>query len=111
MDLVRSASKEKVFRVALLSLRNLLSLGDAGTGSLEYTVVEQGLPKAVGHRRMQVSRRRGKPPSSEYAWRGAVPQSRCSSLHFIQEIFQRAHVFQICHDRFAWNSTMWDLSS
>jgi V-type H+-transporting ATPase subunit H len=46
-DVVRLAQKEKLVRVALLALRNLLA---AGTPSLEFAVVEKGLPRAVSTR-------------------------------------------------------------
>lgn len=51
VDMVRLAHKEKLVRVALLALRNLLSVGSQ---SLEYAVVEKGLPKAVENRQLQV---------------------------------------------------------
>lgn len=50
VDMVRLAQKEKLVRVALLALRNLLSVGPE---SLEYAVVEKGLPRAVENRLLQ----------------------------------------------------------
>lgn len=62
VDMVRSAAKEKLVRIALLALQNLLSVGPA---SLEYAVVEKGLPKAVSNRLLQV--RAGLQHGSVYA--------------------------------------------
>eukprot|EP00887_Chlorella_sp_A99_P006497 scaffold3.g6497.t1 len=50
VDIVRLAAKEKLVRVALLALRNLLSVGPE---SLEFAVVEKGLPKAIENRLLQ----------------------------------------------------------
>lgn len=43
--------KEKLVRVALMALKNLITVGPM---SLEYAVVEKGLPKAVSNRSLQV---------------------------------------------------------
>lgn len=43
-------------RVALMALKNLVS---AGPMSLEYAVVEKGLPKALANRALQAGRGRG----------------------------------------------------
>ncbi|GAB4821778.1 hypothetical protein N2152v2_008824 [Parachlorella kessleri] len=50
VDMVRSAAKEKLVRIALLALQNLLTVGPT---SLEYAVVDKGLPKAVANRLLQ----------------------------------------------------------
>lgn len=50
VDMVRLAQKEKLVRVALMALKNLVS---AGPMSLEYAVVEKGLPKALANRALQ----------------------------------------------------------
>ncbi|PSC76439.1 V-type proton ATPase subunit H-like [Micractinium conductrix] len=50
VDVVRLAQKEKLVRVALMALKNLISVGPM---SLEYAVVEKGLPKAVSNRALQ----------------------------------------------------------
>ena len=51
MQVARTAQKEKVFRVAILSLRNLLNHEELGLAS---DMVEAGLPKIVVTRQMQV---------------------------------------------------------
>jgi hypothetical protein len=51
VDVVKTAQKEKVVRVALLSLRNLLGSGDAIMAS---DMVDAGLAKAVASKAMQV---------------------------------------------------------
>ena len=48
--MARTAQKEKVFRVAILSLRNLLNFEELG---LAADMVEAGLPKIVATRQMQ----------------------------------------------------------
>ncbi len=58
VELVRSATKEKVVRVSLLTLRNLLT-SDGSAMPLEFAVVEKGLPKAVNNRLLQVGARVG----------------------------------------------------
>lgn len=58
MELVRSAAKEKVVRVSLLTLRNLL-MSEGSAMPLEFAVVEKGLPKAVNNRLLQVRARVG----------------------------------------------------
>ncbi|EFN53238.1 hypothetical protein CHLNCDRAFT_32265 [Chlorella variabilis] len=50
VDIVRQAQKEKLVRVALMALKNLISVGPT---SLEYAVVEKGLPKALSNRALQ----------------------------------------------------------
>lgn len=50
VDIVRLAQKEKLVRVALMALKNLISVGPM---SLEYAVVEKGLPKALSNRALQ----------------------------------------------------------
>ena len=50
------AQKEKLVRVALMALKNLISVGPT---SLEYAVVEKGLPKALSNRALQVGGCRG----------------------------------------------------
>lgn len=50
VDMVRLAQKEKLVRVALMALKNLIAVGPM---SLEYAVVEKGLPKAVANRALQ----------------------------------------------------------
>lgn len=49
--MVKTAQKEKVVRVGLLALRNLLADGDAIMAS---DMVDAGLAKAVASRAMQV---------------------------------------------------------
>lgn len=56
MDVVKTAQKEKVVRVGLLSLRNLLADGDAIMAS---DMVDAGVAKAVASRAMQVRVRQG----------------------------------------------------
>lgn len=56
VDVVKTAQKEKVVRVGLLSLRNLLADGDAIMAS---DMVDAGLAKAVASRAMQVRARQG----------------------------------------------------
>ena len=56
VEVVRSAQKEKVVRVALLALRNLLAEQQL---DLAADMVDAGLPKALAMRAMQV---RGKVP-------------------------------------------------
>ena len=51
--MVRLAQKEKLVRVALMALKNLISVGPM---SLEYAVVEKGLPKALSNRSLQARR-------------------------------------------------------
>jgi hypothetical protein len=50
-DIVQLAAKEKLVRVALMALKNLIAVGPM---SLEYAVVEKGLPKALANRSLQV---------------------------------------------------------
>ncbi len=52
VEVVKTAQKEKVVRVGLLSLRNLLA--EPGLG-LASDMMEAGLPKVVTTRGMQVS--------------------------------------------------------
>lgn len=51
VEVVRTAQKEKVVRVGLLSLRNLLADGEP---ILASDMVDAGLPKVVATRAMQV---------------------------------------------------------
>lgn len=51
VDMVRVAQKEKLVRVALLALQNLLLVGPA---TIEYAVVDKELPKAIANRLLQV---------------------------------------------------------
>lgn len=51
VDVVRLAQKEKLVRIALLALRNLLT--DGTHTALEFAVVEKGLPKALATRQEQ----------------------------------------------------------
>jgi hypothetical protein len=51
VDIVKTAQKEKVVRVGLLALRNLLAGGDPIVAS---DMVDAGLSKAVASRAMQV---------------------------------------------------------
>jgi hypothetical protein len=51
VEVVKTAQKEKVVRVGLLSLRNLLADGDAIMAS---DMVDAGLAKVVASRAMQV---------------------------------------------------------
>jgi hypothetical protein len=53
VEVVKTAQKEKVVRVGLLSLRNLLVDGDAIMAS---DMVDAGLAKVVASRAMQVGR-------------------------------------------------------
>lgn len=50
VDMVRLAQKEKLVRVALLALQNLLLVGPA---TIEFAVVDKELPKAIANRAMQ----------------------------------------------------------
>jgi V-type H+-transporting ATPase subunit H len=52
VEVVKSAQKEKVVRVGLLSLRNLLGEPELGAAS---DMVEAGLPKVLATRGLQVS--------------------------------------------------------
>jgi V-type H+-transporting ATPase subunit H len=54
VQVARTAQKEKVFRVAILSLRNLLNHDELGLAS---DMVAAGLGKVVATRQMQVGRR------------------------------------------------------
>jgi hypothetical protein len=51
VDVVKSAQKEKVVRVGLLSLRNLLDTPELGLGS---DMVDAGLPKIIARLQLQV---------------------------------------------------------
>lgn len=51
MEVLKSAQKEKVVRVALLSLKNLLAEKELG---LAADMVDAGLPKVVATRSLQV---------------------------------------------------------
>lgn len=51
MDVVKTAQKEKVVRVGLLALKNLLEYDDLALAS---DMVEAGLPKVVATRSLQV---------------------------------------------------------
>jgi len=51
VDVVRSAQKEKVVRVGLLSLRNLLDQPELGLAS---DMVDAGLPKIIARLQLQV---------------------------------------------------------
>lgn len=55
VEVVKSAQKEKVVRVALLSLRNLLGEPELGAAS---DMVEAGLPKVLATRGLQVRHKR-----------------------------------------------------
>eukprot|EP00199_Chlamydomonas_sp_CCMP681_P000500 CAMPEP_0119101222 /NCGR_PEP_ID=MMETSP1180-20130426/332_1 /TAXON_ID=3052 ORGANISM="Chlamydomonas cf sp, Strain CCMP681" /NCGR_SAMPLE_ID=MMETSP1180 /ASSEMBLY_ACC=CAM_ASM_000741 /LENGTH=464 /DNA_ID=CAMNT_0007085307 /DNA_START=21 /DNA_END=1415 /DNA_ORIENTATION=+ len=52
VEIARTAQKEKVFRIALSALRNLLNY-ESPTSSLASDMVESGLPKVVATRRLQ----------------------------------------------------------
>jgi hypothetical protein len=56
VEVVKSAQKEKVVRVGLLSLRNLLGEHELGAAS---DMVEAGLPKVLATRSLQVRRNNG----------------------------------------------------
>ena len=55
VDITRLAQKEKVFRVALSALRNLLDFDDIHN-DVASDMVEAGLPKIVVTRQLQVGR-------------------------------------------------------
>lgn len=55
VEVARSAQKEKVFRAAMSTLRNMLNYEELGLAS---DMVEAGLPKIVATRQMQVKNHR-----------------------------------------------------
>jgi hypothetical protein len=54
VDIARTAPKEKVFRISLSALRNLLSTQEPAHTRLASDMVEAGLPKVVATRKLQV---------------------------------------------------------
>jgi len=53
VEIIRTAQKEKVFRVAMSSLRNLLD-DDELHNNLAYEMIDSGLQKVVATRQLQV---------------------------------------------------------
>lgn len=76
VQVARTAQKEKVFRVAILSLRNLLNHEELGLAS---DMVEAGLPKIVITRQMQV--RGALAPRQCYLALRVARLLACSLLH------------------------------
>lgn len=75
VDAVRSAQKEKVVRVGLLVLRNLL---DDGRLELASDMVDAGLPKVLATRALQVRPAReptGRAPAAD----GRAAASACTA--------------------------------
>lgn len=65
VDILRLAHKEKLVRVALLALKNLLTIPGKAV-ALEYAAVEKGLPKAIEVRSMQTWDDEDIPPLLEW---------------------------------------------
>lgn len=63
VDMVRLAKKEKLVRIALLAMKNLL---EAGGTTLEYAAVEKGLAKAIELRVLQTWDDEDVPPLLEW---------------------------------------------